>query len=285
MPSPGARSEARDSKATKRPSALIAGRPESPLPPRAEHVAGDHAIVTRRRSKTKTSAWPLSSPETRLEAVEEKATKRPSSLTTGSVETPLAGPRPTPRLTRTGRPPARSAAKTSIPGRRRYRGSTRREVKTSQRPSGVMRGPVLASSPLPPPGVEETTALERVRLSRTTIWVLPLGASAEEDVAKATRWPSALMTGGSEAVPTPPRVPSAADETRNVGPTSAAEAGAAPPRTAPHASRATAHLGMPDRVGGARCIFQAEPTSSGVGAVSPPWKVRSPTVYLAGRLR
>ena len=84
--SPGTRLEATDSKATKRPSALMAAAPKSPLKllpcvPALSTLTLSVSPVWR--SWTKTSKTPLVSPATRLVAVEAKATKRPSPLMTG----------------------------------------------------------------------------------------------------------------------------------------------------------------------------------------------------------
>ena len=78
---------AADVKATKRPSALIAGERLSPFPWFPALSTLTRSVVPVRRSWTNTSATPFVSPGTRLMAAEVKATKRPSALIDGMYVT------------------------------------------------------------------------------------------------------------------------------------------------------------------------------------------------------
>src|SRR2546423_4087858 len=119
---------AADWKATKRPSALIAGR----VPGRSAWTAGPgrfrpsfssnengvgprltRVVVPSRRSRTKTSVWWFVSAGTRLVASELKATKRPSPETDGASLFPLPWSPVWPTLTRSVVLPWRSDRKTS----------------------------------------------------------------------------------------------------------------------------------------------------------------------------
>ena len=81
--SPGTRLLASELKATKRPSAEIAGSKLSPLPWTPPGPRLTRWVVPVWRSRTNTSSTPLVSPGTRLVASESKATKRPSAEIAG----------------------------------------------------------------------------------------------------------------------------------------------------------------------------------------------------------
>src|SRR5205814_1751554 len=81
--SPTTRSVAAELKATKLPSALIAGPYRLPFVSVLEESTLTRSVVPVCRSWTNTSMEPLVSPGTRLAASEAKATKRPSALIAG----------------------------------------------------------------------------------------------------------------------------------------------------------------------------------------------------------
>src|SRR5215216_1881256 len=80
----GARLSEDDSKATKRPSRLIAGAVPPALASAPPVATLTRVVVPVWRSRTKTSGFLFRSPETRFVASDEKATKRPSALIAGS---------------------------------------------------------------------------------------------------------------------------------------------------------------------------------------------------------
>jgi hypothetical protein len=81
--SPVTRLVASEAKATKRPSALIAGSRLSPLPWTLPLETLTRVVVPAWRSRTNTSNAPLVSPPTRSVAFEAKAMNRPSPLIAG----------------------------------------------------------------------------------------------------------------------------------------------------------------------------------------------------------
>src|SRR5205085_986013 len=87
--SPATRLLATESKATKRPSAEIAGRKVAPLPCAPCESTLTRLVLPVLRSRTKTSLTAFVSPATRLLADERKATKRPSGEIAGSLLPPL----------------------------------------------------------------------------------------------------------------------------------------------------------------------------------------------------
>jgi hypothetical protein len=77
--------EARLSKATKRPSPLIAAAKDGPLPRAPSGPTETASVVPAARSRTKMSGQPFVSPSTRFDASEKNATTWPSPLIAGSV--------------------------------------------------------------------------------------------------------------------------------------------------------------------------------------------------------
>src|SRR5439155_233563 len=133
-----------DSKATKRPSALIEGLPLEPLPSVPALLTLTRSVVPVHRSRTNTSCHPLVSPGTRWVAREEKATKRPSALIAGllRVSPPLFASFPAlSTFTRSVVPVRRSWTNTSTtplvsPGTR----LVAPEMKTTNRPLALSDG-------------------------------------------------------------------------------------------------------------------------------------------------
>ena len=136
--SPGRRFVAELSKATKRPSADMAGARLAPSAwPPAESTlvrtvatppgSSKKPFPSASRSWTKTSIRALVSPATRLEAALWNATKRPFADSTGAALTPSAWAPPTPTLTRTVATPPGSS-KMPFPS------ASRSWTKTSGRP-------------------------------------------------------------------------------------------------------------------------------------------------------
>src|SRR5437762_4951613 len=143
--SPATRLVAYDSKATKRPSALIEGLPLEPLPSVPALLTLTRSVVPVHRSRTNTSCHPLVSPATRLVESEVKATKRPSAL--------IAGPSPVSLLPRFPSFPALSTLTRSVvPVRRSWTNTSGRplvspgtrldapETKATNRPLALIDG-------------------------------------------------------------------------------------------------------------------------------------------------
>src|SRR4051812_37195782 len=109
----GARLVASDRKTTKRPSALSAGLALAPLPwaPPVERLM--RAVTPLPRLRTKMSATPLVSPETRFDAEDENAIHLPFALRDDSALAPFASPPDGVRLTRWVSPLPRRKTKTS----------------------------------------------------------------------------------------------------------------------------------------------------------------------------
>ena len=97
LPSGKTRFVAEDAKATKRPSAEIAGSPLSPLPSIAPGPRFTRLVTPVTRSWTKMSRTPLPSGKTRFVAEDVKATKRPSAEIAGSRLSPLPSIAPRPQ--------------------------------------------------------------------------------------------------------------------------------------------------------------------------------------------
>ena len=111
--SPGTRLVAPDWKATKRPSALIAGNPLVSLPSSPALETLTRSVVPACRSRTNTSKCPVVSPGTRLVAADMKAMKRPSALIAGLKLSPSPWALALETLTRSVLPAWRSRTNTS----------------------------------------------------------------------------------------------------------------------------------------------------------------------------
>src|SRR5947207_11476816 len=143
------------SNATRRPSALMAGAEEKPLPlPQPALLTLIKVVVPVFRSRTKTSKSPFaSSSATKSVAKLSNATKRPSALMAGAKEKPL--PLPVPALlalTRVVVPVFRSRTKTSkSPFASSGTKSVARLSNATKRPSALMAGAKEKPLPLPVP--------------------------------------------------------------------------------------------------------------------------------------
>lgn len=138
-----ARFDARDSNATKRPSAESEGRALYCSPCAPDEATLTRVVTPAATSRTNTSSAPLVSPATRSGAPDEKATKRPSAETAGSAlpRSPVASAPDGPTLTRVVTPVRRSYRKTSTaplvsPGTR----ASEREANATKRPLAESAG-------------------------------------------------------------------------------------------------------------------------------------------------
>jgi hypothetical protein len=153
--SSGCRFEALEWKATKRPSAETAGKPEKsfPLAPAAPAARLTSAVVFACRSRTNTSAISSPSSGCRFDALEWKATKRPSAETAGKPEKPLplAPVAPVARLTSVVVPASRSRTYTSkVASPSSGSRFVAADPKAMNRPSPEILGPKDSSLPLAP---------------------------------------------------------------------------------------------------------------------------------------
>ena len=218
------RLEAADRKATKRPSALMTG-PALKLFPGSPALLTLTMVVDTKpgssktpstsvsRSWTKTSPKPLVSPNTRLEASDWKATKRPSALIAmGKARLPLfPWPPALETLTLVVLPVWRSWTKMSK--RPLVSPATRlvaKDSKATKRPSALMAGKPLILFASPPALETLTLVVAKVWRSWTKMSRLPLVSPNTRLVAKewkATTRPSALMAGKPLLRPTSPSLP------------------------------------------------------------------------------
>ena len=184
--SPGTRLVAVETKATKRPSALMATTPLPPFPWFPVLSTLTRSVVPVCRSWTNTSEVPLVSPGTRLVDLELKATKRPLALIKGlSLSEFPWFPAPS-TLMRSVIPVCRSWTNTSdrplvSPGTR----LVARESKATKRPSALIDGGGVGPSGGGP--ICSFPALST--LTRSVVW-----ADAPVGVARSTRTPARRPT-------------------------------------------------------------------------------------------
>lgn len=236
----GRRFEAPEPKATKCPSALMAGIEELKLPcaPLAltdtRSVLGKQDVdAPRQVSRTNTSVKPLVSPDTRFCASELNAMKRPLALTEGRPLAALPGRPAFEADTRvvagvhpTGAPAHVSRTKTlsmpdGTPADTRFEAN---EAKAINRPSALIDGNALPSLPCTSPGPTETrevlgeqAAAAPKHVSRTKTLmktVVSFGVRFFAAELNATYRPFPLITG--KLLASFPWVPSEATDTRIV---------------------------------------------------------------------
>src|SRR5829696_7579311 len=195
------RFEASDPKATKRPSELIDKRPLKPSAWASELLTLTRSVVPPCRSRTKISGALLVSFSTRFEAIDPKATKRPSKLIEGWSLQLSAWASELLTLTRSVAPVRRSRTKTSevllVSFATR---SEARDWKATKRPSDLMEGNPLSRFPCLPELLTLTRSVAPVCRSCTKASMKPLVSLAtkfEASDSKATKRPSELIEGWS----------------------------------------------------------------------------------------
>lgn len=150
--SPDTRFVALEANATYRPSTLMAGCALAPLPWAPVLDTLIRVVAPVNRSFTKMSLAPLVSPETRLLALDWKATRRPSSEIEGSTEVPFGRPTPLGLLTSSVRSLALSRTYTWLvltPGTRFVAEEEKAMTLPSRLTAGLALGPLACWPPDP----------------------------------------------------------------------------------------------------------------------------------------